>query len=214
MSNARNLANLLGTNTKVKDVDVDGTELILDADGDSSIQASADDTVVFKTNNTTALTINSSSLVLPKMPILQVSATDTDQSVSGGTDTKVEWETVELDTLSGWSTSNHRYTPTVAGYYLVGGVLRMQLSSDHKFVLTTVAKNGSATSGETDMLRFQLNFDADRLQNSSIPIPTGLMEMNGSSDFMEVFCRVDEDATIHDSTSPKSYFFAQLVHAT
>ena len=32
MSNARNLANLLGTKTKVKDVDVDGTELILDAD--------------------------------------------------------------------------------------------------------------------------------------------------------------------------------------
>ena len=39
MSNARNLANLLGTKTKVKDVDVDGTALILDADGDTSIEA-------------------------------------------------------------------------------------------------------------------------------------------------------------------------------
>ena len=49
MSNARNLANLLGTNTKVKDVDVDGTELVLDADGDTSIEASTDDIMVFDT---------------------------------------------------------------------------------------------------------------------------------------------------------------------
>ena len=49
MSNARNLANLLGTKTKVKDVDVDGTELILDADGDTSIEASSDDIIVFDT---------------------------------------------------------------------------------------------------------------------------------------------------------------------
>tara|TARA_Y100001937_G_C7033366_1_gene291128 strand:- start:33 stop:854 length:822 start_codon:yes stop_codon:yes gene_type:complete len=48
MSNARNLANLLGTKTKVKDVDVDGTELILDADGDTSIEASSDDQVDIK----------------------------------------------------------------------------------------------------------------------------------------------------------------------
>ena len=49
MSNARNLANLLGTKTKVKDVDVDGTALILDADGDTSIEASSDDIIVFDT---------------------------------------------------------------------------------------------------------------------------------------------------------------------
>jgi len=214
MSNARNLANLLGTNTKVKDVDVDGTELILDADGDSSIQASADDTVVFKTNNTTALTINSSSLVLPKMPILQVSATDTDQSVSGGTDTKVEWETVELDTLSGWSTSNHRYTPTVAGYYLVGGTVRALLNTVVDFVKIAVSKNGFDTNDGTDMLINQFNHQNDTIEASSIPIPTGLIQMNGSSDYIEVFFKTDEACTLHDASSPKSFFFAQLVHAT
>ena len=56
----------------------------------------------------TGMTISASNLILPKIPILQVNATNTDQSVSGGTDTKVEWETVEIDSLSGWSTSNHR----------------------------------------------------------------------------------------------------------
>ena len=63
MSNARNLANLLGTNTKVKDVDVDGTELILDADGDSSITSDTDDQIDFKTGGSDRVTIDSSGNV-------------------------------------------------------------------------------------------------------------------------------------------------------
>tara|TARA_X000001382_G_C3161971_1_gene176581 strand:- start:397 stop:1071 length:675 start_codon:yes stop_codon:yes gene_type:complete len=39
---------------------LEGKELKLDSDGDSSIQASVDDTVVVKTNNTTAITVDSS----------------------------------------------------------------------------------------------------------------------------------------------------------
>ena len=57
MSNARNLANLLGTKTKVKDVDVDGTELILDSDGDTSITADTDDQVDFKIGGTDRVSI-------------------------------------------------------------------------------------------------------------------------------------------------------------
>ena len=60
MSNARNLANLLGTKTKVKDVDVDGTELILDADGDTSIEASSDDTIVIDTGGSERARIDGS----------------------------------------------------------------------------------------------------------------------------------------------------------
>ena len=166
------------------------------------------------TNGNTAMTVNSSGLILPKIPILQVAATNTDQSYTSGNNTKVEWETVEIDTLSGWSTSNHRYTPTVAGYYLVGGTLRFQVSSTVEFTAIAVSKNGFDTNDGTSMLRTQLNYGADTIDNSSHPIPTGLMEMNGSGDFMEVFFRCDEAATIHDATAPKSFFFAQLVHAT
>ena len=63
MSNARNLANLLGTNTKVKDVDVDGTELILDADADTSITADTDDQIDFKTGGSDRVTIDASGNV-------------------------------------------------------------------------------------------------------------------------------------------------------
>lgn len=62
MSNARNLANLLGTNTKVKDVDVDGTELVLDADGDSSITADTDDRVDIKVAGSDKVHVTSTGL--------------------------------------------------------------------------------------------------------------------------------------------------------
>ena len=61
MSNARNLANLLGTKTKVKDVDVDGTELILDADGDTSITADTDDQIDIKIGGSDVGVIGSNS---------------------------------------------------------------------------------------------------------------------------------------------------------
>ena len=165
------------------------------------------------TNGNTAMTVNSSGLILPKIPILQVAATNTDQSLSAGTTTKVQWETVEIDSLSGWSTANNRYTPTVAGYYLVGGVIRFNFPSDVAYLITSINKNGSSTEG-VNMLRNQFNHQSDTIQNGSYPIATGLMQMNGSGDYMEVYVSADESATLHDVSTVKSYFFAQLVHAT
>ena len=84
------------------------------------------------TGGTSAMTINSSGLVIPKTPILQVNSTDTDQTVtaSGATTALIQWETVEIDTLNAWDSSNHRYQPTIAGYYLVGGSLRAKFSTN------------------------------------------------------------------------------------
>ena len=162
----------------------------------------------------TGMTISASNLILPKIPILQVSATDTDQSMSANTNTKVQWETVEIDSLSGWSTSNHRYTPTVAGYYLVGGTLRANLSSIVEYISLAISKNGFNTNDGTDMLRGQFNHQSDTISNGSYPLPTGLIEMNGSSDYIEIYFKTDEASTLHDASAPKSFFFAQLVHAT
>ena len=191
---------------------LEGKELKLDSDGDSSIQASTDDTVIFKTNNTTAMTINSSSLILPKIPILQVNATNTDQSMSANTNTKVQWENVEIDTLGGWDSSNNRYTTTIAGYYLVGGIIRFNFPSDVEYVVTSVNRNTSTANANS--LRNQFNHGSDIVDNGSYPIATGLMQMNGTSDYMEVYVSADESATLHDASSPKSFFFAKLVHAT
>ena len=164
------------------------------------------------TNNTTAMTINSSGLVLPKTPILQVNASNTDQAISASTITKVVWENVAIDTLSGWSTSNNRYTPTVAGYYLCGGSLRFATSVAERF-RSWISKNGN-TSNSNNALHVGFQHSADTIENSAYPLATGLLEMNGSSDYIEVYVEAEEAITLHDATYSKSFFFSQLVHAT
>ena len=157
-------------------------------------------------------TINSSGILIPKGVLLSVNATNTDQAFDHTAGfTKIQWENVEIDTISGWSTSNHRYTPSVAGYYLVGGNVRMALTSVHQFVQLTVVKNGNQ-DGTRLVAQIQLN--SDNLFNGNYAIPSGIVELNGSTDYIEVFINADEDLTIHDISSTKSNFFATLVHAT
>ena len=170
-------------------------------------------TIQDATNSNTALSIDSNGLVAPKTPILQVRAVNTDQSYTSGSVTKVEWQTVEIDTLGAFDSSNNRYTPTVAGYYLCGGALRVNLSNNVERFRCWISKNGSQASDDNS-IHVGLQHTSDTIENSSVPLPTGLLEMNGSGDYIEVYFNSDEDATIHDSTFAKSYFFAQLVHAT
>ena len=165
------------------------------------------------TNGNTAMTVNSSGLALPKTPILQVRAVNTDQSYTSGSVDKVQWQTVEIDTLGAFDSSNHRYTPTVAGYYLCGGALRVSLSNNVERFRCWISRNGSQASDDNS-IHVGLQHTSDTLENSSIPLPTGLLEMNGSGDYLEVYFDSEENATLHDSTFAKSYFFAKLVHAT
>lgn len=163
------------------------------------------------TNGTTAATIDSSGFILPKTPALAVEATDVDQSVPAATSTKVDWETATLDTLNGWDATNNRYTPTVAGWYAYGGVIRGNFSSILQYFNTQVRKNG-VDSPLVNQTQFQ--FSGDQLNNGSIPIATGLVEMNGSSDYIEVLVAADEAVTISDNSTSPSTFFMYLVHAT
>ena len=94
----------------------------------------------------------------------------------------------------------------------MGGVIRVNFPSDVEYFITSINKNGATVDAED--LRLQFNHGSDTIDNSSYPIATGLMQMNGTSDYVEIYVSSDEAATLHDSAIPKSYFFAQLVHAT
>ena len=162
-------------------------------------------------SGTDAISIDSSGLVAPKIPALSVEATDIDQSVSAGTSTVVDFETVILDTLSGWDATNNRYTPTVAGYYAFGGAVRGNFSSIQRYINTQVRKNGvnSPLVGQ-----IQFNSNADFLSNGSFPIPSGLVHMNGSSDYIDVLVATEEACTISENATSPTHFYMFLVHAT
>jgi hypothetical protein len=153
---------------------------------------------------------HSGGLFKPNSLICQVSATNTDQSISATTDTLVQWGAVDIDTGSYWDSTNHRYTPSVAGWYRIGGQVRAALATNvNSFFSMLIRKNGS----QIHDTRYQ--FSSDTLSNSTLPIGTLFVELNGSGDYIDMYVRTDEATVIHDSAAPYvSTFNFELVHAT
>ena len=153
-------------------------------------------------------TITSGGLLLPKSLILQATATDTDQSISANTDTVVQWETVVIDTGSYWDSTNHRYTPSVAGYYLCTGVIRSAQQEVSKKVIAW-RKNG------TSVIETRYQDADDQLTASNLPAPTTLIQLNGSGDYIDLVFVCEESMTLSTSDDPsRSEINIILIHAT
>ena len=64
-------------------------------------------------------------------------------SISHATYTKVEIDTEVVDTDSKFDTSNYRFTPTIAGYYIIGGFVRFDSATSTEDCMIGIHKNGS-----------------------------------------------------------------------
>ena len=149
-------------------------------------------------NGTSGIKINSGGLVIPKKIAFQVEATSTDQSYTASAYAKITWETVALDT---------------AGWYMFGGTLRFQtLSGSVTLVAFNLTKNGATNDSTALMAQFQTS--ADTFTNGEYPFPTGMIELNGTDDYVEAFFQSEENVTIHDTGQRKSFFWGMLVHPT
>ncbi len=65
------------------------------------------------------------------------------QVIANATYTKVEIDTEVIDTDSKYDVSNYRFTPTEAGYYVMGGHLRFDSNSTSNDTRIRLDKNGS-----------------------------------------------------------------------
>ena len=151
---------------------------------------------------------HSGGLFKPNALILQAIATDTDQSISAATATVIQWETVVVDTGSYWDSTNHRYTPSVAGYYLCYGTIRSS-GNEVQIKQITSLKNGSVVIEA----RYQ---DADdQITSINLPAPTTLIQLNGSGDYIDITFTSEESMTVSSSDPPShSEINIILVHAT
>ena len=124
------------------------------------------------------------------------------QTISDNTLTKVIFNTEEFDTNNNFdSTTNYRFTPTVAGYYSVScSVVYRQSPIVDSFVV--LRKNGSTVKAGTGITissganLTNLNFTVD-----------GLIYMNGTTDYLEIYALSDGtgNLTVID-TSSSTYF--------
>ena len=121
------------------------------------------------------------------------------QSIPATTDTKLQFQAEEFDTNNNFdSTTNYRFTPTVAGYYqLTGGV---RYSSGAATTYLSFLKNGT-TSKRTSM-----PISSDQFYGSV------LMYFNGTTDYVEMWVYALGAATC-DATASSTYFQGALVRA-
>lgn len=100
------------------------------------------------------------------------------QSINDTTNTKVQWTTKEFDTNSDFdNVTNYRFTPTVAGKYLLTACLQMTLN-DAKSLRVRITKNGS--------LRTSAYSHSGHAVDGVSANVTCIETANGSTDYFEV----------------------------
>jgi len=135
-----------------------------------------------------------------------------DQTVSSGVITKIQFNTEDLDTNNNYDNStNYRFTPTVAGKYYVYGSVRCNSSGSDLVELATVFifKNGS----EYKESGFDIRESSGGAVNNMSPAVSGIVDMNGSSDYIELFGRNLNSTIFKGSSDRKSYFGAYRIGA-
>lgn len=116
---------------------------------------------------------------LPGTVVAQLRQTSA-QSIPTSTQTPLEWDTADIDTLSGWSAGSNpsRYTPTVAGRYLIMGRATF-VGASGGIRESRIWRNGANVNGSS------MNVAPSGASDRLAPVPV-VVELDGSSDYVEV----------------------------
>ena len=106
---------------------------------------------------------------------------DASFTVAASTFVKIEFDSETFDPLSDYDpTTNYRYTPSIAGKYFIYGVLQFEAVNDGDQIATLIKKNGT-----TFVVENQIYVSTNTVNHSTTVF--GLIDMNGSTDYLELF---------------------------
>ena len=165
---------------------LEGKELKLDSDSDSSIQASVDDTVVVKTNSNTALNIDANGhITKPLQPCFLVQKNTPQSNLSVGAYHDVTFELERFDV--GGNFASNTFTAPVTGKYQLTLNVRvnaLDTNSSYALLYLTTSNRGYYQLVDTDIYSSDLDYhsfsisvvadmDANDTANSQILIHGG-----------------------------------------
>jgi len=143
------------------------------------------------TNGTNAMTISSGGVVTqPNNPMFKATGAD-NVAITNNTFTKVTFNSEVFDVGGYYSTTNCRYTPQVAGKYVIYSRAYITYgSAATENLYLAIYKNGTEVS---NFARSDDNSLYGSVQVSS------LIEMNGSSDYVEIYIKasISSDAVYY-----------------
>ncbi len=132
------------------------------------------------TNNISLSTINGVSVSAlgggaspTNVPAFRAHRNNVDQTITASTATKVLFTTEDFDTYNNFSTGTSRFTPTVAGYYIINGSTYCTSSTSCRVY---IYQNGLPTTQSA-------------VENGSTIIinTSAILYFNGSSDYVELY---------------------------
>ena len=161
--------------------DADGNNIINESGNTITIGASGDTTNIVGT-----LQNNGSAVGGANTPAFEAQRPQSAQVVSNNTDTKVEFSTENFDTDNCYDNStNYRFTPNVAGKYFVYARIMGRAATNGNLVYVEISlkKNGTKVGSS----RFD---NGSNYVNNKTPVINQIVDMNGSSDYVECFGEV------------------------
>ena len=180
--------------------DADGNNIINESGNTITIGASGDTTNIIGT-----LQNNGASVGETNTPAFMAKP-DGNITISDDTVTKLLFATEDFDTDSDYASS--RFTPTTAGKYQVSGAVQWNTDTNYNAVLQGrlfVYKNGAQI--------FRNDMDP-RVGSGQVPISffnyiNVAVDMNGSSDYLELYGYVDvQNSGVANFWQTNSYFTA------
>ena len=152
------------------------------------------------TGNNTLLTSDGSGNIssggaITNTPTFEVTLS-ANQTLSDASNTKIQFDTVNFDTNSDYDATNYRYIPSVAGKYFVYFNSFVNTSTDAiNDASFRIYKNG-------DLIRRTEPFQTSSNQVKKAGVTVAVItEMNGSTDYLEAYVRVDVSTGTSDLNS-------------
>jgi hypothetical protein len=144
-------------------------------------------TLQLQSGGTTIATISSTGITTQVGAPAFSARNSTNQTLTNNTSTKVALQTEEFDTNNNFdSTTNYRFTPTVAGYYQINGQVKIENNSNAGTLLCTIFKNGLDYKDTQSTVRSGSNTSAGC---------GSVIYFNGSTDYVELYVNQVTTAT-------------------
>ena len=169
--------------------------------------------LIIGSTNTSTITMPNGSLSGHNYPAFQANLSAV-QNISDVTVTKVQFDSEVYDTNSCYDNStNYRFTPTVAGKYYIYSYIECDAEGVNKTKRSQIyVYKNDAIAG----LVQSFPNSASAFNNMAVNI-TAVLDMNGSSDYIEIHSYVDADAVqariIGNSSYGRSIFGAYRIGA-
>ena len=132
-----------------------------------------------------------------------------DQTTTLNAYTELNIDTIEFDNYLWFNTTTHRWVPQIAGYYHFEAAIRSSTGQPIRSV-ASIQRNGSLTVG--NILGSDTAINATTYGISVSSIASGIMYMNGSTDYVSLFGYLSGSGVV-SSSSGTTWLSGNLIQA-